>query len=112
MAIDEWHDMMPFTVGHQPFLSRNAEGAPTFGASKSYRAFITNEPVRVRGPDGSDVIARGICVLGRAVDDSEGSPVVGTEDRITLPDGSTPLIINSNRAADDTGWHHTTVYFG
>mgnify|MGYP003394488181 FL=1 len=104
-SVNDWLDMMPHTVTHEEFSARSSYGAPAYGSPASYRARVSYESSYVRKSDGSEVLARGKVVIA-------GTPTVTPEDRITLPDGSTPQIITANVHADGGGAHHVSVFFG
>lgn len=103
--INEWLDLMPHTIIHTPQFSRTDYGKPVYAFPVSYRARVVFEEVNVRGDDGNIVVARGTVWIN-------GTPFVKAEDKITLPDGTSPPVLNSTRYTDDQGIHHTRVYFG
>jgi hypothetical protein len=105
MPISDWADMMPHTVTHAPLASRDAYGAPTYGAGVDYTARVLYKNQRVRAADGAEVVARGSVWF-------VGTPTVSPEDKITLPDATTPPLLSVEQYADADGAHHTKVYFG
>jgi hypothetical protein len=104
MAISDWSDLFPFTVYHAEFASRDAYGEKNYGSEAGYSARIINKQKLVRGADGQNVLSSGQVWL-------LGAPAIDVEDKITLPDNSTPPILATERFSDENGWHHTKVYF-
>jgi tRNA G18 (ribose-2'-O)-methylase SpoU len=109
MPITDWTDLMPHTVTVAALSSRDAYGKPTRAAATSYTARVTYKTQRVasqRLSDSSgDVLSRGFVILA-------GTPNVGVDDLITLPDSSTPVILAVDRISDEDGLLYTKVYFG
>jgi hypothetical protein len=104
MAISDFSDMMIDTVTHEEFANRDAYGVKSYGSAASYSARVVYKNKLVRNADGNEVLATGMVWF-------LGTPNVDTEDRITLPDGSTPKILSVDRFPDGDGLHHTKVYF-
>jgi len=115
MGISDWVDMMPHTVSLEPFVSEDAYGLPTYGASVDYRARVIRKPHYVRGQEGKDITADGMVWLGPPTSDltSDTVPTVTTRDRITLPDGTltTPPILSVSKIPDEDGDHHIKIHF-
>ena len=105
MPVSAFFPLMPHTVNIAPYVSRNSFGKPTYGADVAYRARVVYKNIHIRVSDGSEKVARGIVYLGSAV-------VISPEDRVTLPDATTPPVLASHNYADDVGAHHTQIYFG
>lgn len=106
MPISDWEDMMPQVVTYEAPASRNEYGAITFAAAVSYRARVVYKQTRiVNRINGQDSIATGQVWLAGAIRPS-------IDARITLPDGSTPIILNWEMFPDEEGDHHTKLYFG
>lgn len=103
--LNDFTHMMPHTVTHSPVLSRDAYGKITYGSATSYTARVVYKNKQVRSSTGELVMAEGIVWLAGVVS-------VSGDDKITLPDGSTPQIISVERYADDGGDRFTKLYFG
>jgi hypothetical protein len=104
--ISDWEDMMSDTVTLAAVSSRDAYGKPSYGTARSYSARVVYKQTRiVNRTNGQDAIATGVVWVG-------GTPTIGIDDRMTLPDGTTPVILNWERPTDEDGAHHTKVYFG
>jgi len=108
MPISDWLDLMCSTVTYEAVASRDDYGKPiTYSAPVSYRAFVSNKRSRVVSRvSGTDVMSNGHVILNGII--SSISP----DDRLTLPDGSTPVLLNWGTANDENGPHHTRIYFG
>lgn len=105
MSVGDWNDLMPHTITVAELSGRDGYGAPAYGSEASYTARVIYKPTKVRGPEGNDVVAKGLVWIS-------GTPTIDTEDRLTLPDGSTPPIMAVDRIPDEDGEHHVKVYFG
>lgn len=105
MAIEDFLDLMPHTVSHAELAGRDDYGKPTYGSAVDYQARVTYKNQKVRASDGSEVVARGVVWIG-------GTPIISTDDQLTLPDGSSPIILSFEQYADEIGAHHTKIFFG
>ena len=105
MSISDWSDMMPETVTHAELASRDAYGARNYGTPASYSVRVSYKPTLIRTTDGSEVVAKGFIWF-------QGTPNIDPEDQVTLPDGSTPPILAVERVSDQSGLHHTKLFFG
>lgn len=102
--IGEWADLFPLTVTVQGFVGRDSYGTPSYGSPNSYAARIVYKLRDIRRADGQVVTARSVIWLAT----SESFEV---NDLVTLPDGSTPLILDIGGPTDETGFrHHTKMY--
>lgn len=107
MSIDmnDFTHMMPHTVTHTPVSSRNSYGKITYGTAVSYTARVVYRNKQVRSPSGELVMAAGTVWFA-------GTVSMSPDDKITLPDGSTPQIISVEKYADDVEDRFTKIYFG
>jgi hypothetical protein len=105
MPVSDWADMMPFTVEHSSLIGRTDHGEPLYGTPVAYSARVVHKASKVKAADGSDILVNGYVWLSVYV-------LVKEDDRITLPDGSTPAIVMLERQSDEVGHHHTKIYFG
>jgi hypothetical protein len=96
--------MMPATVTVAPFVSRTSYGVPTYGAAVGYRARVSNKSQLVRNANAEEVVARGNVILATV------APIT-VSDKVTLPDGTTPLILVVNVESDETGPIYTKLFF-
>jgi len=87
----------------EPFTGVNAYGEPQYGAAVQYSAFVQRKTKLVRDRMGQEVVSTAQVYLDGSVD-------VGIQDRITLPDGSQPVILSIEALSDETGnTHHKVV---
>lgn len=104
MAISEWADMMPDSITVQAVSGRDAYGKPTYATGTAYDARVVYKNKIVVSPDGREVTARGVVYC-------TATSQISTEDKITLPDLTTPQIINSELYPDESGAHHVQIFF-
>ena len=97
--------LMPHTVGHTPVSSRDAYGKITYGTETEYQARVVYKNKQVRSSSGELVMAAGMVWFAAVID-------ISPEDKITLPDDSTPQVISVERFPDASGDRYTKIYFG
>lgn len=107
MALDaDLAALMVDTVGLELYQSRDLFGAATYGPLGSFKCRIepVNQKVFAAAGNGEVVerVASSRIYLAEA-------PVVGVNDRITLPDGSQPRILAVEANGDERGAHHQVV---
>lgn len=93
---DAFTDMMAETVTIAPLTGRASDGTPTYGAAVSYAARVVFKIHNVIGKENQLVAARGIAWVDC------GDPVAA-DALVTLPDGSTPIILQIDQPTDETG---------
>lgn len=102
----EFTDLMPHSIVRKAFTGRNSYGKPAYSTSGStYTARVVNKQKLVRNASGIEQVST---VTAYVASTSAFDP----EDKITLPDGTSPNIITINITPDDGGTHHSTIYFG
>lgn len=113
MALTDFLDMMPQQVTISPYSSKDDYNAHTYGTAVVYRARVVYKPIRVRTPDGADVVARGVVWLGPHVDTLEDDVplTMTTRDKLVLPDSTVANILSIDNMPDEDGDHHTKIYF-
>lgn len=80
-------------------------GAKQFATGTSkVRCRVVQKSRLVRTADGREVFARGKVYL-------YGDPGITNEDKITLPDGTTPEIVFIESYPDDQGDHHQVLHY-
>jgi hypothetical protein len=96
--------MMPVTVTVEPFVTQDGYSKAAYGDPVSYQVFL-DETSRMHRTSTSQVLyAQGTVYL-------PPTAVVGTKDRLTLPDGQQPKVVGVDRQFDDQGLHHLELYF-
>jgi hypothetical protein len=90
------------TVSLETFHSRDSFGDLSFNAAVSYPCRIAYKYKQVLNEAGEEVTSRAQIGINVAV---------SVNDRITLPDTTTPSIIAVNKTYDRLGsFHHSVVY--
>lgn len=97
--------LMPHTVTISTRASHNNYGEPSYGSGTSYRARVLNAPAFKRGAGGETVEIQTTVWVA-----STGT--ISVDDRITLPDGTTPPIVLVERVPDEDGTHHHKLGLG
>lgn len=93
------------TVAAQTGL--DSYGKPSFSASPdSYRCRIIWRERILRDQDGREIVEAGRAILTQAA--ASVTPV----HKLTLPDGSTPKIVDVSTLQDQFGNHHSVIGFG
>lgn len=103
--LNDLADLFAATIEHAPATGFNGYGEPSFGTGKLYPARVVYRGRMVRAANGDQTISRGEVWIA-------GTPFVGLNDRITLPDGTAPLILSFEMLTDEAGPSHVHVYFG
>lgn len=106
MPISDFKELMNDTVSVTPFSSLDGFGKPSYGTSVDYANSRVKFKVRqVFDFEGQEVTAGGDVVLG-------SNAVIGATDKLTLPDNTTPKILNVESIPDESGSaHHTRIIF-
>lgn len=95
--------LMNQQVTVEPFASSNMYGEPAFGDAVTMQARIEGRPQMVRTATGEERVASAVVYV-------DSTPVVSPRDRVTLPDGSTPLVLSVIEMPDERGPHHQAIY--
>jgi len=96
----EWFNQ---TITLEPFTGVNTYGEPQYGTAVQYSAFVQRKTKLVRDRIGQEAVSTSQVYLNGTVN-------VDIQDRITLPDGSRPVILSIEALPDETGnIHHKVV---
>lgn len=98
-------DLFGATIEHAPATGFNAYSDPVYGTPTPYRARVLYRARLVRDRNGQQSISRGEVWIAAPLH-------VGLQDRITLPDGTTPNLIAAELLSDEAGPSHAHIYFG
>jgi hypothetical protein len=105
--IKEFWDCMNDTVVHYTMLSRNEYGQKTYNDGTTYpNCRVVYKHELVRGPDGNEIVAKGVIWFGYYVN------INPDQDKIVLPDGTDPPILMIEKYPDELGSNHTKLFFG
>ena len=77
---------MPDSITIEPYVSQNAYGKPTHGAAVTTPCLIQSYGKMIRLDNGQEIVASTQIMTPH-------DTVVNTKSRLTLPDGSRPLIL-------------------
>ena len=105
----EFEDLMPNTCYRHPYSGQNQYGEPTFSSQVAVQCRVVHKPTLLRQSGGGEVSGAEQEVVSAATIYCAGSPGWGMRDKITLPDGTTPIILDVRRYPDEDGDHHETV---
>jgi hypothetical protein len=99
-------EMMLETVVVYSQSSVNKYGNQSYSASgTSYRCRFVYDSRMVRDSEGREVLESGRAIL-------YGVATASVRDKISLPDGRTPLITTVSTIKDENGNHHSVIGFG
>lgn len=97
-------DMMKDDATWYPFTARDGYGKRSFGTGVPYKGRLVRHPRMVRDFQGHEVLSsHHFWFLG--------APAVGPQDKVTLGDGTSPVIASVDRFPDEDGPSHTKVFF-
>ena len=76
------------------------------GTTTTANGRVVYETKLMKDMEGQDIVSAGKVILYGAY------PTITLADKITLPNGTTPVIISLETKKDTGGNHHTVVHFG
>lgn len=106
-SINDWLNLAPATVVYRAATVWDEFGkVTTYAAPINYRARVTYSHKRVVSrATGQDVVSSvQVWVIGVI-------PTINVDDKFTLPDGTTPLLISWDMPQDEIGNHHCKLFF-
>ena len=104
--LDDFAAELVHVITWSKLTGRDAYGKPVYAAPVSYTARVDFERRNWTNAEGVVVSTRGTVVIG-------GTPLVQPGDRIILPDGSMPPIMDASTTDDMEGVpYYTEVAFG
>lgn len=107
MPVDpEFAEMMPHTVTVYGSATLDKYGKQSYaGSGTSYQCRLIWDERMTRDTQGREIVEAGRAIVF-------GVATVDVDDKIELPDGSTPLVVTVSNLKDEVGDHHTVVGFG
>ena len=99
-------DLAPFcqdTITIAPKSTTNVNNEITWGAAVSYKARVVRRYRAIRTDRGDEKLSRALIYIMSA-------PGTTVESKITLPDGTTPLILRVNTYPDEAGQKHEEIF--
>ena len=106
----EFDEFLTDEVTREEYTGQNDYGEPSFGGAVTLKARVVYKPELVATGAGqiSSTVSE---VVSTAKVYCSGVPQWGNRDRITLPDGSQPVILAVHTYPDETGEHHQVLVF-
>lgn len=102
----DFYVMMPHTITVYGSSTLDKYGRQSYGATGTgYRCRLVWDSRMVRGQDGREVLEAGRAIV-------YGFATVDVNDKVTLPDGKSPLVTSVQQLKDEGGDHHTVIGFG
>lgn len=107
MPVDpEFSEMMPHTITVYGSATLNKYGQQSYsGDGTGYQCRLIWDERMIRTTDGREILEAGRAVV-------YGMATVDVNDKVELPDGSTPLVTSVSELKDEVGDHHTVIGFG
>lgn len=107
MALDSpLAELMIDTITVAPVSATNAYAKHTWGSATTLKGCrVESGAFKVLDPSGQEVVTSGRVFVPNA-------PTITTEHKLTLPDTSSPRIVQVHKQTDERGAHHVVVYFG
>lgn len=103
MIARELQALCPHTVGIEPWSSTDAYSKPTYTTSVEYTCLIVKQPKMVRTVTGQEKVSSAQVYLTSA-------PTLTVKDRVTLPDGTKPVILSIDTFPDTRGDYFSVLY--
>ncbi len=102
-------DLLVDTITIAPWASQDATGQATYGAPVSYDALVEYNTRKI------DVVGTldgrgGSAIVFTATIHLDGRPAISLLDKLTLPNGETPKIVNVRSYSDQSGGYTTEVH--
>lgn len=96
-------EMLAQEVTVESFVSNNEYSTPTYGPANTLSARVQSRSKKVIMADGRELVSSAMVYLA-------GGSGVLVNDRITLPDGNSPVILSIERLPDEFGLFYEVVY--
>jgi hypothetical protein len=96
---------MTVNFTHAPHTGFDANGTPAFGTGTTVKGVWDARQRLVRLPDGREVVSRGTAIV-------PATPAISVQDRLTLPDGSTPVLLEVRPYQGASTRYFQEVIFG
>ena len=105
MPISDFLDMLTETVEYSAMIGRTDYGEVLYGTPVMYPARVVRKATKAKAADGSEILTQGFVRMGVFVD-------AKPDDRITLPDNSTPPVVLVEKWVDEAGDRYVKIHFG
>jgi uncharacterized protein YfaQ (DUF2300 family) len=103
----EFEALMPHTVqvGGLASISTDGYGTPVYSTGTAYPARVKGAADLVTDFTGTEQIATTVAWIA-------STSTFAPDSQITLPDGTTPLLLQLEAVPDEDGTHHVKAWFG
>jgi hypothetical protein len=99
------------TATRNAFAGYNSRGDPSFSTSATtFPVLVAGKQGLTKGPSGRDVLYRQEVYVGPS--STGGTPNFTVQDRVTLPDATTPPIVNVGTFPERSGVSFQVLYCG
>jgi hypothetical protein len=98
----DFADLLPHLITWERVASVSDDGTPTYDPAQSFTARVDYKRSSLVTTQGDLIGTRGSVIVG-------GTPIVRPGDRITLPDGSQPPILDAAVTDDEVGVPYVTI---
>lgn len=106
----ELRSLLDQTLTRKANSGFNTRGDPTNStASTTYACRVEAHRHIVKDASGRDAVVHHTVFVGTT--STGGVPAIGLNDRITLPDGTVPLLVAVDTVRDESGTHHQELHY-
>lgn len=105
-------DLFATTITIEQVSSLNDFNVRTYAAAVTYPARVVNKLSRVVDFEGRETAAMAVVWIAPETTNDTLPTDVTPDDRLTLPDGTTPPILGVNTFDDEDGAHHMKIFLG
>lgn len=106
----DFEEFMQDEVIREPYASQNGYGVASYGTAETIKCRVEHKPKIIRRTGGGEASGTVQEIVSKATIYCAGVFGWGERDRITLPDGSQPLILQVHTSPDEDGPHHDVVF--
>lgn len=106
---DEFEEMMGDEVTREVFVTDDSFGQSTFGVVSKVKCHIVFKPTMTRTAAGRSEVDQSVREVVSTAQIYCANVGWTVKDRVTMPDGSTPIILTVITRSDGDGSHHQVV---
>lgn len=97
-------ELMPDTITIERRIGQDERTNPQFGVTETYRARVEFKPKIIQSITGQTLVSSGRAILGVPTP-------VSLFDKITLPDGTSPTLLEVQSSPDTVGRYWVELWF-
>ena len=106
----ELRSLMNQTLTRKARSGANSRGDPTYSTgTTSYACRQEARRHMIKDGNGRDVVAHHEVFVGTT--STGGVPAITVEDKVTLPDNTSPLLMSVETVRDESGTHHQVLHY-